>query len=202
MQLVRNTKDLLGKDPKNIIEELKKEEKSNEVNSINVFTLNGSQHKPVEIVINPQSGTMDQTPPEKEDSFGEYDIISSERSDSSGRNLVKLNGHSRKRDSTIRYSRIEFDTVKEQPKYVVSKSYTAKRKDEIFLPLGTEVGVADKKDNRSFVIAHAKDGQELDRGWVPSFALQLKEEAVEITSKEGLHFCNSFFNFWIESCLG
>ena len=119
----------------------------------------------------------------------EYDIIKSESSEASSKNSsFKLNGHKEdgKQLTNVRYSIIDVNTLNNEPRYIISKGYTAKRKDEIFLPLGTVVGELDKKDNRSYVVAFTKNGEELDRGWVPSFCLQLREEATEITSKEGL----------------
>ena len=42
-----------------------------------------------------------------------------------------------------------------------------------------------KQDDRSYVVAFTKQNTELDRGWLPTYCLTLKTEAVEITSKEG-----------------
>ena len=73
-----------------------------------------------------------------------------------------------------------------KPHYVVCRGYTAKQKDEVPLPIGTEVCVLDKKDSRSFVVALSKHGQEFDRGWLPSFCLQLKKDAIDISSEQGV----------------
>ena len=38
------------------------------------------------------------------------------------------------------------------------------------------------------MIAFSKHGLEFDRGWLPSFSLQRKEDAIEITSEQGIYF--------------
>ena len=70
--------------------------------------------------------------------------------------------------------------------YIVFKGYTAKRKDEISLPLGTTVYILAEKIQRKYVAAVTSLGQEFDRGWVPYFCLQLKDEAVDVRSMEGI----------------
>ena len=67
-----------------------------------------------------------------------------------------------------------------------SLGYTAKRKDEVHLPLGTEVTVIQRNNDRSYVVAFTKQNTELDRGWLPSYCLTLKAEATDINSKEGI----------------
>ena len=74
--------------------------------------------------------------------------------------------------------------------------YTAKRKDEVHLPLGTEITVTQKKNDRSYVVAFTKKNTELDRGWLPSYCLTLKTEATDINSKEGI----TLTNFCLASC--
>ena len=69
--------------------------------------------------------------------------------------------------------------------FICTTGYTAKRKDEVHLPLGTEVTVIQKKNDRSYVVAFTKQNTELDRGWLPSYCLTLKTEATDINSKEG-----------------
>lgn len=92
-------------------------------------------------------------------------------------------------DTTVINSKndaVKATDFKDKPQYIVSKGYTAKKKDEIHLPLGSEVCILDTKNDRSFVVVLDKSGQELDRGWIPTFCLQRKEDAVYITSKEGI----------------
>lgn len=170
MQVIKNIQDLNPKSPSQISTELEALKNS------------GEQRSSREITVIPHNGSVSVTIAPN-DTLDEYDIISSEKSDSSSLTTPKVNGHGK--HNNPRYSTIDVDVLNDQPRYVISKGYTAKRKDEIFLPLGTVVGVLDTKDNRSYVVAFTKNGRELDRGWVPSFCLQLKEEAVEITSKEG-----------------
>lgn len=76
--------------------------------------------------------------------------------------------------------------IDDKPRFLVTKGYNAKRKDEIQLPLGSEVCLCEEVAGRSFVVALSKHGKELDRGWVPTFCLQRKEDAVDIQSKEGI----------------
>lgn len=78
-------------------------------------------------------------------------------------------------------------SFEENVPYIVYKGYTAKQKDEISLPLGTEVFILEEKDERKHVAALNNAGQEFDRGWVPSFCLLLKEDAVDTTSIDGKH---------------
>lgn len=75
-----------------------------------------------------------------------------------------------------------------KPKYLITKGYNAKKKDELQLQLGTEVYVLNAADDRSFVIAVDRKGEEIARGRIPSFSIQRKEDAKDLQSKEGLIF--------------
>ena len=92
-----NIKDLEGQNPKDIVRSLEE--------------IQQHQQQPAqEEMIQPQAnGVTMETP-----SLDEYDIISSDLSSSS-----KVNGHSN--DVTIEIKTPEFDVLKEQPRYVISK---------------------------------------------------------------------------------
>jgi len=127
-------------------------------------------------MIVPQNGRVTLSAP-TDQLFDEYDIISSSESG-------KVNGHGHQPIKIVESPALEI--LLTQPRYVISKGYTAKRNDEIHLPLGTEMAVVQRQHDRSYVVAFTKQNMELDRGWLPTYCLTLKEEAVEITSKEGI----------------
>ena len=81
---------------------------------------------------------------------------------------------------------VQIKSFNNQLKYIIAQGYTAKKKDELNLPLGSEVFVLEEKGERSYVAAMSKHGQELDRGWVPTFSLQKKEDADrDLVSEKG-----------------
>ena len=98
--------------------------------------------------------------------------------------IMKSNNLANGKSSLVRRSL----DLSNKPKYLVTKGYNAKKKDELQLQLGTEVYVLNAADDRSFVIVVDRKGDEIARGWIPSFSIQRKEDAKDLQSKEGLIF--------------
>ena len=170
LQILQNIQNQEHRDPKEILREFESNSK------------NANQQRRVqqdEAVIVPQNGRVTLSAP-SDQMLDEYDIISSAPSSESS----KVNGHGQTQPVPVESP--AFEVLVKQPRYVISKGYTAKRKDEIHLPLGTQVAVVQREHDRSYVVAFTKQNMELDRGWLPTYCLTLKEEAVEITSKEGM----------------
>ena len=73
----------------------------------------------VEEMITPQTnGTTMEAPPQERDPLDDYDIISSDLSSSAS---GKTNGYSHSDGVTIEIKTPEFNVLKEQPRYVISK---------------------------------------------------------------------------------